>query len=49
VKIWEQPINFLFKNGQDYMEKFGEGILQEMSEAKGMTEEDISKIRQESL
>ena len=27
IKMWEQPLNIVFWNGEDYMTKFGDGRL----------------------
>ena len=27
IKMWEQPLNIVFLNGEDYMTKFGDGRL----------------------
>ena len=49
IKIWPQPINILFKNGEDYMEKFGNMRLQKESEALGFNEEQKAKCKQEII
>ena len=36
IKLWEQPINFLFRNGLDFMNKFGDGNLHEMAKTKNL-------------
>lgn len=41
VKMWEQPMNIVFKDGDDFMTKFGDGRLKKQGESIGLTEEQI--------
>jgi hypothetical protein len=39
VKMWEQPLNIVFLNGEDYMTKFGDGRLKKQGESIGLTQD----------
>ena len=41
IKMWEQPLNIVFKDGEDYMIKFGDGRLKKQGESIGLTQEQI--------
>jgi hypothetical protein len=41
VKIWEQPCNMLFKDGEDFVTKFAEGRLNMEAKQKNMSPEQV--------
>ena len=41
VKIWEQPINFLFRDGEEFVAKFAEGRIKREAQTRGMSPEKV--------
>lgn len=49
VKIWEQPINILFRDGEEYMTKFGDGRLKRVSQDKNFDQATVDQMRNEAI
>ena len=41
VKVWEQPINVYFKDGEDFVSKFGDGRLNMEAKSKNLQPEQV--------
>ena len=41
VKIWEQPINIFYKNGEDYVNKMGDSRIKREAKVRGFSEEQV--------
>ena len=48
IKIWEQPMNVFYRDGEDYMSKFAEPELKNFCESQGLMEK-FTTIRAETV
>jgi len=49
VKMWLQPMNFLFRNGEDFMKGFGSGKLKGLCTRAGFDEQKMSELHTECV
>ena len=49
VKVWEQPINVYFKDGEDFVTKFGDGRLNMEAKSKNLLPEQVQQMRKEAV
>ena len=47
IKIWEQPMNIMFRTGQEYMAKVGDARCMDQAESLNLTDEQIQKVKAE--
>lgn len=48
IKIWEQPINILFRSGEEYLEKFAKGPITNNAKTWGLDEQTTEKMKTEA-
>lgn len=49
IKIWEQPINIMYRNGEEFMAKFGDQRCIPQGKAWGFSDEKIQEMRSETI
>ena len=47
VKLWEQPMNLMFKSAEEYLLKVGNQRLKTYATANKSTEKEIEELRKE--